>query len=436
MTITGFLIAYSTIKKTDLYIAVNLIVLLIIQIILLVNYLNRINRDLVSFFSAVTGDDSSLKYKKTATSRSFERLYELFDQVSEKIQNLKIENTQRSFYLQYLVENAGIGIMTYTMEGKIDIINPSAKSLLNLAPQKRVQSINDLDPRLRLQINQLRAGEPCLIRLERKHNVLHLSIRASEFKIHEETIRLLTIQNIKNELEENELLSWQKLIRTLTHEIANSIGPINSSIKTIKSFYEKENSGSSSEIQISGSEILADTIRGLNIIDERAQGLLEFVDKFRSLTTVPVLNLSSFSVFDLLKNIERLLVNDILLYKIDLSIEVMPESLRLTADKQLIEQILINLMTNSIQALDLQAHKKIKLTAYADHSGRISVHVADNGKGISEEITDRIFVPFFTTKEKGSGIGLSFSRQIMRLHNGTISFTSVPGIETVFSLGF
>jgi len=177
-------------------------------------------------------------------------------------------------------------------------------------------------------------------------------------------------------------------------------------------------------------------LKGLDIIDERAQGLLDFVDKFRSLTLIPTLTLSVFSVKELLINIERLFASDIEMKNIALSVDVIPDSLRLTADKQLIEQVIINLMTNAIQALETKPERRIKLNAFTDYQGKTWIQVADNGEGISEENVDKIFVPFFTTKEKGSGIGLNLSRQILRLHKGKIHFTSIPGQETVFSVVF
>jgi len=436
LTLTSLMLAYAVFQRDDLYIAVNVLLLLIIQVFLLFNYVNRVNRDLTHFFSAVSNDDSTVVYKKTASGRSFEKLYELFDQINQRIQHLKMENSRRTFYLQHLVNNAGIGILSYTSMGKIDILNPAAKQLLNLSFFKKIQHLDDIDKVLVAQLKEIKSGEQRLLKTKAKDEPLPLSIRASEFPILGETIRLLTFQSIKNELEENELVSWQKLIRTLTHEIMNSIGPISSTIKTIRSFYEKVVVESSEEPVNFPKEVLTDTLRGLDIIDERAQGMLEFVNKFRSLTILPSLNYTDVKVNDLLMGIERLFGSEIESHRIKLSVVVDPESLCIKADKQLLEQVLINLVTNSIHSVKEKSEKKIKLAAFTDYTGKVWIQVSDNGKGISEDIIDKVFVPFFTTRENGSGIGLSLSRQIMRLHSGKISFTSVPGIETVFTLVF
>ncbi len=287
-----------------------------------------------------------------------------------------------------------------------------------------------------IQVRQLLPTRQHLIQFRRNDEVTPLSVRVSEFIIQGETIRLLTFQNIKHELEENELVSWQKLIRTLTHEIMNSVGPISSSIRTIKSFYQENPEQSVNQNILLTEEKIADTVRGLDIIDERAQGMMEFVNKFRSLTVMPTLHLAEIKIMDLLQGINLLFAAETSKREIKLSVRVDPESLAVTADKKLIEQVLINLVLNSIQALDNQKNKQIGLAAFMDYAGRVLIQVSDNGSGISEEIRDKIFVPFFTTREKGSGIGLSLSRQIMRMHRGMISYKSTPGKETVFSLVF
>ncbi len=436
IALTCLVIAFALVKRADWYIAVNFILLLVIQVIFLLRYINRINRDLTIFFGAISSDDSSIVYKKMASSHSFEMLYSLFDRVNQKIQRLKIENTQRSFYLQHLVENAGIGILSFKSTGEIDILNPSARTLLNIQASGNIHHLDDLDQRVVIQLRPLIPGRQHLVQLRMNDEVTPLSVRVGEFVIQDETIRLLTFQNIRHELEENELVSWQKLIRTLTHEIMNSVGPISSSIRTIKSFYQGNPGDSGKPDTLLTAETIADTVLGLDIIDERAQGMMEFVDKFRSLTIMPTLHLTEVKVNELLQGIRLLFTAETNTRGIKMLTRVDPESLRVTADKKLIEQVLINLVMNSIQALEDQENKQILLAAFMDHEGRVLIRVSDNGSGISEEIRDKIFVPFFTTREKGSGIGLSLSRQIMRMHGGMISYKSVPGKETVFSLVF
>ena len=434
LTLTCMVFAFSALKPDNLFITVNISAILVLQVIALFYFLNRINRDLTNFFGAITNDDSTVLYKRIAPARSFEKLYAFFDEINARIQQLKIENAQRMFYFQHLVEYAGVGLISYSGEGKIDIFNPAAKKLLRLSSLNNMSDLEKVDRSLPKLIRELKPGEQQLFRIKVNDEVIPLAVKANEFVIQGETYRLLSLQDIKNELEENELLSWQKLIRTLTHEIMNSIGPISSSIKTIKYLFESDVSCKKDEIPNLAPETLSDTLKGLDIIDERTQGLLDFVEKFRSLTLTPSLHLSVFSVKELFEGIERLFASDIETNNIHFSIRVMPDSMKLTADKQLIEQVIINLVTNSIQALNRSEGKTIKLNAFSDYQGKAWIQVMDNGEGIAAENTDKVFVPFFTTKEKGSGIGLNWSRQVMNLHKGKISFTSVPGEETVFTL--
>jgi two-component system nitrogen regulation sensor histidine kinase NtrY len=436
IALTCLVIAFAVIKRADWYIAANFTLLLVIQVVLLLRYINRINRDLTNFFGAISSDDSSIVYKKAASSRSFEMLYGLFDLVNQKIQRLKLENTQRAFYLQHLVENAGIGIMSFKSGGAIDILNPSARILLNIQASENIRHLDDMDREVVSQLRQLLPARQYLVQFRLNNELTPLAVRVSEFIIQGETIRLLTFQNIRHELEENELISWQKLIRTLTHEIMNSVGPISSSIRTIKSFFQGNPDESGNQNIMLTEEKITDTVRGLDIIDERARGMMEFVEKFRSLTIMPALHPAEMKVTNLLRGIKLLFAAETNNRQIALSVRVDPESLAVTADKQLIEQVLINLVMNSIQAFNDQENKQIVMSAFMDYAGRVLIQVSDNGSGISEEIRDKIFVPFFTTREKGSGIGLSLSRQIMRMHRGMISYKSTPGKETVFSLVF
>ena len=200
IALTCLVIAFAVIKRADWYIALNFVLLLVIQVILLLRYINRINRDLTNFFGAISSDDSSIVYKKVASSRSFEMLYSLFDLVNQKIQHLKIENTQRSFYLQHLVENAGIGIMSFKSGGEIDILNPSARILLNIPASKNIRHLADLDQDMVNQLRQLLPGRQHLVQLRLNDELTPLSVRVGEFIIQGETIRLLTFQNIKYEL--------------------------------------------------------------------------------------------------------------------------------------------------------------------------------------------------------------------------------------------
>jgi signal transduction histidine kinase len=246
---------------------------------------------------------------------------------------------------------------------------------------------------------------------------------------------LVTIKDIQHVLEEQETESWQKLIRVLTHEIMNSITPIASLSTTLNGIlksYPREGEGKT-EVE---NENLGEIENAIQTINKRSNGLLHFVDTYRNLTKIPKPNFTFFKVRGLFDNIMGLMESELNRQKIKITTRVEPERLEITADEQLLEQVLINLVKNAMHALKGQNNAQITMHAFYNKRGRFTIQVSDNGPGILPEVLERIFIPFFTTKTSGSGIGLALSRQILRLHNGTITAQSKPGGETTFTLTF
>ncbi len=427
-------LTYFTLK--DWIIIFNIILVLILQVILLIRYMNRLNQDLYNFFSAVRNDDSSIVYKRMAPSKSFVRLYQCFDEINQRIRNLKIETINKNLYLQNLIEHVAIGLISFDENGNVELINTAARKLFNIPHIRTISRLRKIDPDLPEKLLKIETGSQLLLNLKINHELLKIAVKTTLFRIEKKEIKLMSFQNIKTELEENELDSYQKLIRILTHEIMNSTGPILSSISTIKEFLTDKETGITKNLKQINQELLDDSVKGLNIVEERSNGLAEFVEKFRSLTLLPKPTFKNIQVTDLIKDIELLMKAECKKKNIKLTVEVVPQDLSFTADKKLIEQVMINLITNSIQAFDHQTEKEIKIKAFKNTDNKVIMMLIDNGSGIPDSEMDQIFVPFYTTKEKGSGIGLSLSRQIMRLHNGSISLKSEPGKETVAMLEF
>jgi len=188
--------------------------------------------------------------------------------------------------------------------------------------------------------------------------------------------------------------------------------------------------------QVLDVETVQEIQQALQTINKRSTGLLHFVNTYRNLTRIPKPNFKISAISNLFRNISLLMEEEIAKNKLGFFVAVEPESLEIYADEQLIEQVLINLIKNSIHALEGRENGRIELKAFLNKRGRVTMQVVDNGQGILKEVLDKIFIPFFTTKPSGSGIGLSLSRQILRLHNGTISANSIPDQETVFTLTF
>jgi len=280
----------------------------------------------------------------------------------------------------------------------------------------------------------LKTGGRELVRLKIGEELVQLSIYAIELTLRNENVKLISIQNIQSELEEKEMEAWQNLVRVLTHEIMNSVTPISSLAgiveEELKPHVVEDNNEPLTKEQ------LGDIHLSLQTISKRSEGLIHFVKEFRSLTSIPKPRPVPIDIRTLLEELAMLHRRDLNDRGIQLTISVYPEDLTLSADKNMIEQVLINLIRNAIQAFEDQEEKKIEIKVFVNEKSRAVIAVKDNGTGIDPEAMEKIFIPFFTTKKSGSGIGLSLSRQIMRVHQGTLTVKSTVGKGTEFFMRF
>ena len=418
--------------QTALYATIVIVASVIVyQIYALIHFVEKTNRDLTRFLEAIKHTDFSQTFSGTGLGSSFEPLKKVFNEVIEQFRRARSEKEEHFRYLQTVVQHVGIGLIAFTQDGEIGLINTAAKRLLRVAHLKNIKTLESLSKKLVTTLLAMESGGKALIKIDDKTEFLHLAVYATEFKLREQQFTLVSIQNIQSELEEKEMEAWQNLIRVLTHEIMNSVTPISSLASTVNELLEKPKSRS--EIT---PEYISDMRGAVLTIQKRSEGLLHFVDAYRSLTRIPRPNFKIFHVTELFSGVEQLLRASFKEKTIELNVRIAPESLELTADPEMIEQVLINLLLNAIQALHGKSDAKIELTSRLDERGRVIIQVADNGPGIIPEVLDKIFIPFFTTKPEGSGIGLSLSRQIMRLHRGTITARSEPNVATIFTLRF
>ncbi len=424
--------------ETEFVITLFLIgVIIVLQVWSIINYVDRTNRILNSFLEAIRYSDFSHTFHVDELDSSFGKLKHSFNEVVKYFQEVKAEKEENYFYLQTVIQHIGIALIAYSKEGEVEMINNATKKLFQVRSLTKIQELNGVSSDLVKRLLTIKHGENTLLRIQDKNDILQLAIYATEFKIHNRTIILTSIKNIQNELEEKEMESWQKLIRVLTHEIMNSITPISSLSSTVMMILAdlksslKERTDSDDII-----ELVEDVEGAFKTIHKRTDGLLHFVNTYRNLTSLPKPQVSIFPVKQLFKNIHSLLEEQLNSKGINCVIEVQPETLELSADEKLIEQVLINMLTNSMQSLPGKESPEIILRGFLSKRGRIALQVIDNGKGILPEVMDKIFIPFFTTKAEGSGIGLSLSKQIMRKHGGSVNAYSDPYKETGFTLTF
>ena len=430
-----FVFGFFLFHQNNYVLALIFLGLVIFQIRQLVEVVDHANKDLVSFFDAVKFDDLSASFKTDSQDPGIQRLHKELNEAITNLRNSRQEKDSDYLFYKNIVMHVGIGLITFKEEnGKIETFNSAARKLLKITRAETLSDIKEVSETLVNVFMRLRTGGRELVRLKLGEDVVQLSVYAIELTLRGENLKLISLQNIQSELEEKEMEAWQNLVRVLTHEIMNSVTPISSLAGTIDDELkihlrdEKEK-----PLQ---KEQLEDIHLSLQTISKRSEGLIHFVKEFRSLTHIPKPKPVTISVCSLFEEIRMLNKTELLEKNIKLEISIEPEDLTLTADKTMTEQVLINLVKNAIQAFEEQDEKSIVLRGYYNDKMRPVISVKDNGTGIDPEALEKIFIPFYTTKKTGSGIGLSLSRQFMRQHQGTLTVKSTVGTGTEFFMRF
>ena len=425
--------------RTTSYVAAGIITLLAVyELVALIRYVEKTNDDLSRLLRSIRYSDFSQSFTSEGRGKAFAELGQAFRAVMEDFRATRAEKEESYRYLQTIMQHVGVGLISFKQDGTVNLINTAAKRILRQPYLKNVQALGDFSPKLVPTLMRLRSGEKALVKVVDGDELLQLAVYATEFKLRDERYTLVSIQNIQSELEEMEIEAWQKLTRVLTHEIMNSVAPIASLASTANDLLEDADVPASGDglAPEEWSDTISDVHGALQTIEKRSEGLLTFVNAYRRLTRVPRPDFRIFPVADLFDDIADLLEPQMRAQGIHFRRSIQPEELDLTADPELIEQVLINLVKNAMQAVAGTPEAEVRLQARIDDRGRAVIQVIDNGPGIVEEALEKIFIPFFTTKKEGSGIGLSLSREIMRQHGGSISAVSYPNERTVFTLRF
>jgi two-component system nitrogen regulation sensor histidine kinase NtrY len=303
-----------------------------------------------------------------------------------------------------------------------------------LDPFTHVSQLETIDPRLYRAVEGIRPNRQHLVAVYKEDGAVQLLIKASSFLSENEELMLLSVQDIQNELDEKEIDSWRELIRVMRHEIMNSVAPITSLSESLSGYLQVEGQVKT-PAQIDSATIYT-TLNGLELIHEQARGLLRFVESYRQLTKMPEPEKRKFPVRAFMNNICILAQSFPNAGKIELVCKTEPGDLELLADEKQISQVMVNLVKNAFQALEHVEGARVSISSGPDKTGHPQITISDNGPGIPSNIMDKIFIPFFTTKENGSGIGLSLSRQIMQMHGGNLKIRSIPGKQTRVVLSF
>lgn len=401
-----------------------------VLIIYLFYLLHKNIRDTKQFLMAFEYNDSSIKYNKSKIDPHFKELFHEFNRIIDAFRDFRLRNERELLFFKLAAQHAGVGLLAFSKTGEIKLINRSFIALFGLTKEKNINQFVGIDQTLLNFMQTVKPGKETL-KLFMNNQHFQIATETVLFSYEKEEYKLIAFQDIKNEIDQSELEAWQKLIRILRHEIHNSLSPIT----VLSSGLMQQISSESNKLGVIPSNVLNNVLEGLGVIHKRSLSLSEFVENYKKLTNIPLPNFQPISVNRFLNNIVSFFKAECYDKNIRLYISPIPNESTLLIDEKLIEQAIINIIGNAIEAIQGIENGAIQVDFTVSGKAQI-VSISDNGIGIPPDLIESIFIPFFTTKKNGSGIGLSLSRQIMRLHNGTLIVTSKPGVETIFSLRF
>lgn len=396
----------------------------------LMRYQQKIYTELENFVLSIRYKDFSRRFDVKHAPRELKKLRAGFNEISDVFRTMSKEKEMHYQYLQKIIEMVDTGILSYDLETKEVVwMNESLKHLLQLPYLKSLEGLKRRDKILYEDILTLKPGESKVTNAHIDKDSYKILTAATAFQTEEKKYKLITFQNISEAVDETESQAWKKLLSVMTHEIMNSVAPISSLAGTLKNRLEDNHSDEKSGL-------FEDVVIGIDTIKKRSESLLKFAETYRNLNKISQPDTKLFYVHHLFENIFNLMEPTLLQKGIEMEVVLKEMDMQLEADITLVEQVLINLVVNAIEAVKEKEDKRIVLSADRNSHKRVMIRVADNGSGMEPEILEKIFIPFFSTKKNGSGIGLSLCRQIMRLHKGGLQVKSEPGDGTVFTMQF
>ncbi len=405
--------------------------LVIFELIDMIRFNKKAQEEIGQFVESIHYRDFSRHFDVGKAPGELKELRKGFNDINSTFKLISREKETQYHYLQKILELVDTGIISYEQEtGEIIWINESFKNLLNIPYLKTIQSLAKREPVFYEDIINIKAGDNKLVTITRDQQQIKILVNISVYKIEDKLYKLLAFQNVSEALDETESKAWQKLLNIMTHEIMNSVAPISSLAETLKNRLQSPqivNSVAAGELE--------DLELGIDTIKRRSEGLLKFTESYRNLNKITQLDVEPVLVCNLLENINSLMLPTLEKKQIELDIIIKDLTLSVNIDINLVEQVLINLLLNAVEAVKDNPKPRIVLSAEAQNNKTI-IKVSDNGIGMSAELVDKIFIPFFSTRKTGSGIGLSLCKQIILLHKGNIQVQSAEGRGAVFILQF
>lgn len=434
ITAIALLLAYVLVNRNWFFTPLVLGLLLIFFVGNLIYYIEKTNKDLTHFILSIKQGSFTSSFSENTRGKVFDRLSKAFNDVIEEFQKISYEKEMHYQYLQLVTAHINVGIITFDGRGNVQLINPAGLRLLQKQRLTTMTELKSINPRLFEAIEFLQSGERQVLRIIIGDKEFYMSVQAKEITANNEPLKIILLQDLNAELEEQEVDAWQKLIRVLTHEILNSVTPIVSLTHAVNDLLVTKE-GERKPLSDLDEEDKNDLYEGLQTIENRSKGLLRFVNAYKDFIKTPELKLTSVDLAGLLQQVLTLLQPEFDRNRIVIDYVSSEQHVVVQADAEWLEQVIINVMKNAMEALENQDKKMIKIeTGFQNHHAYLTI--TDNGTGMDSEMMSKIFIPFFTTKKKGSGIGLSLSKQIMKLHKGSLTVKSEPAKGTSVTLEF
>jgi nitrogen fixation/metabolism regulation signal transduction histidine kinase len=425
------LLAYAFIN-TNWYVVEGLLLLLIMaQLAEITHTLTRTNREIARFLDAIAYDDTTQSFTGLARLAPYRDLGMAMGRVMDRLRKGRSEREEMSRYLAAMLAHVPVALVSREDDGRYVLLNTAARQMFDL-PGNTTLDLDRYGLEFRSGLEQLKAGGRQLLPLERGTSTIIVKVAATGFWSRGEHRTLISLQNIGDELSAQQLDAWHRLIRTIAHEVMNSLTPISSLSQTARELVTLAQS--QLEHDDKTVSILDDAIEALEAVARRSEGLLHFVQNHRRLTQRMTARPEDTLLIRVFARLERLLGPEMAARGIRFEHDCKPQTLRLQVDPELLDQALINLLRNAMEAVAGRSDAQIRLSAEAPGGGDVAIRVSDNGPGIAPELREQIFVPFFTTKQQGTGVGLTLVQQIASLHGGSITLTDAPGGGALFTL--
>ncbi|HSD69268.1 MAG TPA: ATP-binding protein [Woeseiaceae bacterium] len=416
IVVTVAALAWSIFESNHIAVPAVILILVILQAFLLIRSVEKHVDTLEEFFAAINYEDFTQRFVSGTID---DELRDSFNLIIEKFQQARAQRELQANYLEVVMRHVPVPLIAARSDDSLRLVNNPVRRLTGLSSLRHLDDLAQVDPELPAQLKAVPPGQQRLLQVRIRDVPAELRVAVSEIRVDGEAERLFSIENLSGELTAREASAWRNLIRVLTHEIMNTLTPVTSLAQTCTTMLDRPDSGE-------------DIRQAVTTIARRSEGLMNFVSRYRELLKVPQPVPVPIHVLTALRDAVKLM--EAALRKVEVTIDVSPESLELQADRQLLDQLLLNIVKNASEAMQDTPDPQLQLSARLEF-GRTVIRIADNGPGIADEIIDQVFIPFFTTRRDGSGIGLSVSRQIMTAHGGQMAFARKDE-RTVVSLVF